>query len=152
MTEQPSNQLYQFLRARYRAVGEAHRTNPRRHTTRPARLSWTEGEKCRMVRGRMQDISRAGAALIAISPPPVNSLVRIRLVGREPTPWIEAQVLGVDADAAGWYKVRLKFVDPCPTYFLRVAVLGPVAPEPSENPPRLTISETVADAVRESAS
>jgi hypothetical protein len=152
MPEEPSNQLYRFLRAKYRAVGEAHRTNPRRHTSRPARLSWTEGEKYRVVRARLQDISRAGAALIAATPPPVNTHARIRLVGREPTPWIEADVLGVEADASGWHKVRVKFVDPCPTYFLRVAVLGPVVPEAVENPPCLPVSEPSEEVVREPVS
>jgi PilZ domain len=145
MIEEPSNQLYQFLRAKYRAVGEAHRTNPRRHTSRPARLSWTEGEKCRVVRARLQDISRAGVALTAIAPPPVNTKARIRLVGREPTPWIEATILGVEVDAEGWHKVRLQFVEPCPTYFLRVAVL----PQGSERPSRLPISEPSDEVVRE---
>src|SRR3954468_8070187 len=108
MTEESPNQLYRFLRASYRAVGEAHRTNPRRHSSRPARLSWTEGDKRRIVRGRLLDISRAGAALIASDPPPVKTYARLRLVGREPTPWLEADVLDVETVAPGRHKVRLK--------------------------------------------
>jgi hypothetical protein len=141
MTEEPLNQLFRFLRASFRSVGEAHRTNPRRHSSRPARLSWTEGEKCRIVRGRLVDISRAGAALITTAPPPVKTRARLRLVGREPTPWIEADVLGVEPEASGRHKVRLKFIDPCPTYFLRVAVLGPIVPEQEAKAPCVQVAE-----------
>jgi hypothetical protein len=116
----------------YRAVGEAHRTNPRRHSSTPARLSWSQGEKCRVARARLVDISRAGAALIVAVPPPLKARVQVRLVGREATPWIEADVLGVERDTPGRHKIRLRFTDPCPTYFLRVAVLGPINPDEEE--------------------
>ena len=129
MIEEPSNHLYQFLRASFRTVGEAHRTNPRRHSSRPARLSWTDGVECRIIRGRLVDISRAGAALIVGERAPVKIRARLRLVGREPTPWIEADILGIEPDAPDRYKIRLRFIEPCPTYFLRVAVLGPVVPD-----------------------
>jgi hypothetical protein len=59
--------------------------------------------------------------------------VRVRLVGPEPTPWIEAEVVGVDPESPGRQRIRLRFTDPCPTYFLRVAVLGPVAPDEDAN-------------------
>jgi hypothetical protein len=132
MIEEPLNQLFQFLKTTFRAVGEAHRTNLRRHTSTPARLSWSEGEKSRSVRARLIDISRAGAALLTVEAPPLNAHARIRLVGREPTPWIEADILGVDPELRNRHKVRLKFREPCPTYFLRVAVLGPVVDEEAE--------------------
>src|SRR3954454_12856262 len=130
MYEEPSNQLFRFLRARFRSVGELHRTNPRRHSSRPARLSWEEAGKEREARGRLVDISRAGAGLSAAVPPPLRARVRLRLVGRESTPWIEAEVLGAEPEAAGRYRIRLRFYEACPTYFLRVAVLGPVISEP----------------------
>src|SRR5690349_1732190 len=98
------NQLFRFLRSPFRAVGEAHRTNPRRSSSRPARLSWTTGAKSRMVRGRLLDISRAGAAVLTLESPPVKTLVRIRLVGREPTPWVEARVVGVESGDAGRHR------------------------------------------------
>lgn len=134
MTEEPNNHLHQFLRTKYRAVGEAHRTNPRRHCSTPARLSWTQGEKSRVIRARMLDISRAGAALTVPERPPlrVQTQIRLRLAGPEPTPWIEAVVLGVEPDESGRFRVRLKFNDPCPTYFLRVAVLGPITHDDEE--------------------
>ena len=130
MIEEPLNQLFQFLRTSFRAVGEAHRTNPRRHASTPARLSWTDGEKRQTVRARLVDISRAGAAVITASVPPVQVRACLRLVGPEPTPWIEAEILGVETDSPSRHRVRLKFREPCPTYLLRVAVLGPVPPEP----------------------
>jgi hypothetical protein len=142
MTEEPSNQLFRFLRASFRSVGEAHRTNPRRHASRPARLSWAEGERLRIVRGRLVDISRAGAALIVTAAPPLKARARLRLVGREPTPWLEADVVGVESEAPNRHKIRLKFIDPCPTYFLRVAVLGPVVPEPEPDAPCVQVAET----------
>jgi hypothetical protein len=129
MIEEPMNQLFQFLRTSFRAVGEAHRTNPRRHTSTSARLSWPEREKRLTVRARLVDVSRAGAALITAAAPPINAQACLRLVGPEPTPWIEADILGVETESAWRYRVRLKFREPCPTYFLRVAVLGPVPEE-----------------------
>jgi hypothetical protein len=129
MIEEPFNQLYKFLRSSFKAVGECHRTNPRRQASTPARLTWTVGEKRQTIRARLVDISRAGAALITAVAPPVQAQVRIRLVGREPTPWIEASILGVEPESGTRHRVRLRFSDPCPTYFLRVAVLGPLPPD-----------------------
>jgi hypothetical protein len=134
MTEEPLNQLFQFLRTRFRAVGDAHRTNPRRHCAAPARLSWTEGDKVRTIRVRLLDISRAGAGVITPSAPPASKSARLRLVGREPTPWVEVEVLGAEPEARGKHRIRLKFTEPCPTYFLRVAVLGPVTPDDEPGP------------------
>ena len=129
MIEEPLNQLFQFLRTSFRAVGDAHRTNPRRHASTPARLSWGEAEKRQTVRARLVDISRAGAAVITSSLPPAQAHARLRLVGSEPTPWIEADILGTETETPSRYRVRLRFREPCPTYFLRVAVLGPVPHE-----------------------
>jgi hypothetical protein len=135
MREEPSNPLYQFLRSSYRAIGESHRTNPRRPTSTPARLSWTEGEKPCTIRGRLLDISRAGAALLATTAPPPAARGRLRLAGPEPTPWIEVVILGSEPRSPGRHRIRLLFKDPCPTYFLRVAVLGPIRPDDAEELP-----------------
>jgi hypothetical protein len=143
MTEEPSSQLYQFLRARFRHVGEAHRTNPRRNVSTPARLSWTDGERDRTVRARLLDISRAGAALIVLVPPPLKIKARLRLVGPEPTPWLEVEILGVEPDSPGRHKIRLRFKEPCPTYFLRVAVLGPIGPDEESRDHCATIVEPI---------
>jgi hypothetical protein len=128
MIEEPLNHLFQFLRTSFRAVGEAHRTNPRRHASSPVRMAWIQGRKEQKARGRLADISRAGAALITSGQPPLHAQVRMRLVGPESTPWIEAEVLGVECESPTRRRVRVKFNEPCPTYFLRVAVLGPIEP------------------------
>jgi len=141
MVEEPLNQLFQFLRSTFRAVGEAHRTNPRRHTSKPARLAWEDGVKRRIVRARLIDISRAGAALVSSSMPPVSAEARLRILGREPTPWIEAAIVGVQPEGPRRYRIRLRFDEPCPTYFLRVAVLGPIAPDADEVAPCVTNME-----------
>jgi hypothetical protein len=78
------------------------------------------------------DISRAGAALLTPAVPPLHAHARLRLVGPEQTPWIEAKILAVETESPSRHRVRLKFDEPCPTYFLRVAVLGPV-PQESES-------------------
>jgi hypothetical protein len=92
-------------------------------------LTWDEGAKRRTICARLADISRAGAAVVTSARPPLKRHVRIRLVGAEPTPWIEAEVLGVEPESPTRHRVRLRFTDPCPTYFLRVAVLGAVTPD-----------------------
>jgi hypothetical protein len=143
MVEEPLNQLFQFLRSTFRAVGEAHRTNPRRHTSKPARLAWFDGVRHRTVRARLIDISRAGAALVTSSVPPLSAAARVRLVGREPTPWIEAAILGAEPEPRGRYRIRLKFAEPCTTYFLRVAVLGPIAPDADDVVPCVTKNEAM---------
>ena len=81
------------------------------------------------MRARLLDISRAGAAVLTASIPPLQTSAPLRLVGPEPTPWIEARILGVENESPWRYRVRLKFAEPCPTYLLRVAVLGPVPEE-----------------------
>lgn len=124
--EQATNRLLVFLRTTYRAVGEAHRTNPRHDASSPARLCWVEGGKTRTIRCRLIDISRAGAALLTTVDPPQTPHARLRLKGRETTPWIESEVLGSEAMGADRHRVRLKFADPCPDVFLRIAVLGSV--------------------------
>ncbi|WP_422930582.1 PilZ domain-containing protein [Singulisphaera sp. PoT] len=128
MSDQPKNQLLRFLRARPKAVGEAFRTNPRYASRHRGRLSWTDVLRTRTVPIRLIDISRAGAAVAAASPPPTNAPVRIRLVGESATPWIEADVLGVEPKE-GLYRVRLRFREPCPTFMIKSAVLDDGTPQ-----------------------
>ena len=122
MSDQPKNQLLRFLRARPRAVGEAFRTNPRYATRHRGRLAWSEGIRTRTVPIRLIDISRAGAAVMTTNPPQPLTMVRLRLVGESATPWIEADVLGVEPHE-GVYRVRLKFREACPTFMIKSAVL-----------------------------
>jgi hypothetical protein len=125
MIEQPKNHLLGFLRTRPRAVGEAFRSNPRHSARRRARISWYEGEQARTCKARLIDIGRMGAALTTGNPPPRLAMVRVRLVGSTPTPWIEGDVVGIEP-TDGIYRVRVKFREPCPNVLLKAAVLGPV--------------------------
>jgi hypothetical protein len=129
MIDHPKNHLLSFLRTGARAVGDAFRTNPRHGSRRKARIAWRAGAQEKVVHARLIDISRVGAALTTATPPPEGTLVRVRLAGSTPTPWIEADVLGVEP-LDGAHRVRLRFRDPCPTIMLKSAVLGNVVPTP----------------------
>lgn len=137
LAESSRGGLLGFLRARPKPVGDTFRTNPRRKSSIRARLSWRHAGKPREVPARLINISRAGAALIANTPPPEAAAVLVRLMGVEPTPWIEADVLGVEPDARGRNRVRVRFREFCPDYFLKAAVLDPLMPreEPSPSSP-----------------
>ncbi len=121
--EQP-NRILEFLTAPARPEGEASRGNRRRRSTARVQLSWAEGDDGRSIRGRLRNISRGGAALVAIQPPPVGARARLRLVEGEGTPWIEVEILAADPDARGRRKIRLRFLEPCPSFLLRLAILG----------------------------
>jgi hypothetical protein len=132
--EAQENALLGFLRARPREVGEALRTNPRHESNARARLGWKAGEPNHVVPARLLNISRAGAALVVANPPPESQLVLIRIMGEEPTPWIEADVVGVESLSPSRYRVRLKFREFCPMLFLKSAVFGDVAAQPEPVP------------------
>jgi len=118
------NHLFTLLSTPFRAVGDALRTNPRHGSSARARLCWPGRDEDLTIRARLIDISRAGAALLTKEAPPVDAHVRVRLVGQDSTPWVEAKVLGVEPMTRGRHRVRLLFHEPCPTFFLRAAVLG----------------------------
>ena len=124
MRSPTKNRLFTFLSTSFRSVGDALRTNPRHGSSARARLSWPGRGEDITARARLIDISRAGVALLTKEVPPVDAHVRLRLVGQEETPWVEAKVLGVDPMTRGRHRVRLQFHEPCPTFFLRAAVLG----------------------------
>jgi hypothetical protein len=73
---------------------------------------------------RLIDISRAGAAVLAKAPVPSGVIVRLSLVTNGDAPWMEANVLSSEPRDDGKYRVRLVFRDPCPTVFLKSAVLN----------------------------
>ncbi len=120
--------LIGFLGAVPKAAGDAFRTNPRHASRARARLSWSEEKRSREVPARLANICRAGAALLTRVPPPMPGTVMVRIVGDDPTPWVEGTVLGVDRTDKGLYRVRMKFRDLCPNLFLKAAVLDPTAP------------------------
>src|SRR4051794_21465323 len=118
MRSPTKNRLYTFLSTSFRAVGDALRTNPRHDSSALARLSWPGRDADLTIRARLIDISRAGAALLTKEAPPVDAQVRVRLVGEESTPWLEAKILGVEPLSRGRHRVRLQFHEPCSTFFL----------------------------------
>jgi hypothetical protein len=120
--------LLEFLRAGARPAGRRYRNNPRQEADIAARLAWGHAPARRDVAARLVDIGRRGAALLTADPPPMTTRVRVRLLGLEPTPWLEAEVLAVEPAGAS-HRVRLRFPESCPTVFLKAAVLGVAGPE-----------------------
>ena len=123
------NRLLEFLTDPVKPAGEASRSNRRKRSTALVLLSWAEGGEWRTTKGRLRDISRAGAALLVAKTPPQTNHARLRLVDGEETPWIEAEILGADQERPRRHRVRLRFLTPCPSFMLQPAILGQVAPE-----------------------
>jgi hypothetical protein len=57
-------------------------------------------------------------------PPPQTPYARLRLIEGDETPWIEAEILGVEQIKPRRYRVRLRFLVPCPNFLLQLAILG----------------------------
>ena len=131
---EPPNRILEFLTAPPRPEGDACRSNRRRKSVASIELSWPEAGGWRTIRARLRNISRGGAALVAAVPPPLTRQARLRLTEGEGTPWIEAEVLAADPQLPGRQLVRIRFVDPCPNFLLRLAVIGLVEPD-DEGPP-----------------
>ena len=128
MSEKP-NRILEFLTAPLKPEGEACRSNRRRRTSASIELSWPDGGNWRTIRARLRNISRGGAGLVAAAPPPLTRRARLRLIEGEGTPWIEAEILAVEPEPPKRQKVRVRFIDPCPSFMLRLAVLGFVEAE-----------------------
>jgi hypothetical protein len=125
LIERPDTGLLHFLQSAPKPVGRDFRTNPRHESSATIELSWNDGRKTSSTHGHLINLSRLGAALVVPGPPPVAKKVLVRLQGECPTPWMEAEVLGIDAHARRKYRIRVRFADPCPTVFLKAAVLDP---------------------------
>ncbi len=130
--------LLMFLRVRPKAPGEDFRSNPRRGCDVEARVAWKVGPNKRSNPARLIDIGRFGAALLMTDPPPAtaSATVRLRLLADEKTPWVEAKVLEVAPDTAAQgreKRVRLQFLEVCPTVLLKVAALANLEPVISDN-------------------
>jgi hypothetical protein len=123
------NRLLEFLTSPVKPAGEACRSNRRRRSSARIMLSWAEGGEWQSIRGRLRDISRAGAGLFASKPPPLTNRARLRLVEGEETPWIEAEIVGVEKERQRRHRVRLRFLCPCPSFMLQPAILGHHAAE-----------------------
>ena len=136
LAELSRSALLGFLRARPKLAGDTFRTNPRRKSSIRARLSWRQAGKTREVPARLINISRAGRADREHTAPEAAAVL-VRLMGVKPTPWIEAEVLGVEPDARGRNRVRVRFREFCPDCFLKTAVIDPLMlrEEPSPSLP-----------------
>ena len=127
MRETP-NRILEFLTAPAKPAGDACRSNRRRRSSVKVELSWLEGDLWRTVPGRLRDISRGGACVVARLIPLPGRPARLRFVEGEGSPWIEAQTLGAEVDAPRRSRVRLRFEEPCPGFFLRLAILDTAEP------------------------
>jgi hypothetical protein len=121
---QQRNRLLEFLTAPVKPAGEATRSNRRRRSSARVLLSWAQGDEWRTIPGRLRDISRAGAGLLAVAAPPMTGRVRLRLAEGEETPWIEAEIVGIEKERERRHRVRLRFLSPCPSFMLQPAILG----------------------------
>jgi hypothetical protein len=85
---------------------------------------------------RLINISRGGALITAIDPPPQGHTVWICLGSPDPTDCVEATVRQVTTVRRRQCAVRLAFARPCPQDFFEAAVCG-IAPGPRASaPPR----------------
>jgi hypothetical protein len=125
-----TNRLLDFLSAPAKPAGDACRSNPRRESSSKVELSWHDGQTWRTTSGRLSDISKGGAGLVARSEPTVGGLARLRIVDGEGSPWIEATILAVESESSGRSRIRIGFPEPCPSFFLGLAVLGAEDGEP----------------------
>ena len=130
---EPPNRILEFLTAPAKPDGEACRSNRRRRSCSRIEIAWLEGSTWRTAPARLRDISKGGASLLALIPPPLTRQARIRFVEGEGSPWIEAEVLGVECEDRKRHRVRLRFESPCPSFMLGLAVLE--ADEPNDVQP-----------------
>ena len=130
---EPPNRILEFLTAPAKPDGDSCRSNRRRRSSARVELSWSDGANWRTIPARLRDISKGGVALLALKPPPITRRARVRFVEGDGSPWIEGEILGVDADGPKRQRIRMRFDGPCPSFLLRLAVLGFV--EPGEETP-----------------
>jgi PilZ domain len=123
MSESP-NRVLEFLTAPAKPAGEASRSNRRRKTNVLIEFAWSEGETWRTVRARLRDVSRGGASLFAVQSPALTRHARLRFISGEGSPWVECEVLEVTSESARRHRIRVQFDGLCPSFMLRMAILG----------------------------
>ena len=127
-----TNRLLEFLTAPAKPAGDACRSNPRRESDAKVELSWLDSMGWRTIPAKLIDISKGGASVVARSSPPTARPVRLRIVDGEGSAWVEARVLGVEPTNSTRHRIRLQFDEPCPSFFLGLAVIE--AEESREQP------------------
>jgi hypothetical protein len=118
-----TNRLLEFLTAPAKPAGDACRSNPRREATAKVELSWLESFGWRTIPAKLSDISKGGASLVARSSPPTVRQARLRITDGEGSAWVEAKIVGVEPANSTRHRIRLQFHEPCPTFFLGLAVI-----------------------------
>ena len=126
------NRMLEFLTAPPRPDGDACRANRRQSSKVRVELCWAGERGWTTKKARLRDIGRGGAALVAREVPPAGCLVRIRIIEVEGCPWIEGRILATEPLAPSKHRVRVRFIEPCPSFFLGLAVLENA--EPTETP------------------
>jgi hypothetical protein len=129
LIERPDTTLLHFLQTPPKPQGRDFRTNPRLESSATIEVSWSDGRKDLSAQGFLINLSRLGAALVVPGPPPICRKMLVRILGEAATPWLEAEVLGIDSHERRRYRVRVRFVEPCPSVFLKAAVLDGCAPD-----------------------
>ena len=100
-------------------------------------LGWWRGEgDFFAINARLVNISRGGALITAIDPPPQRHKVWICLGSPDPADCIEATVRQVTTVRRRQCAVRLTFARPCPQAFFEAAVCGLVPGPRATAPPR----------------
>jgi PilZ domain len=122
------NRILDFLTAPAKPAGDACRSNPRRRSSARIELAWLDGNDWRTIRARLRDISRGGAGMVARSAPPSHCPARLRVLDGDEAPWIEGEIRGVEQETPARCRIRVQFSEPCPSFLLRLAVLGAVEP------------------------
>jgi hypothetical protein len=134
---EPPNRILEFLTAPAKPAGEASRSNRRRKTDTRIEFAWSEGDDWRTVRARLRDISRGGASLFATKRPSLTRHARLRFVSGEGSPWVGCEVLEVTSETARRHQIRVQFEDPCPSFMLRLAILGATEAEVETEAPHI---------------
>ena len=94
-------------------------------------IGWGAGDAACCVAGHLLDISRGGARLEAVEPPPDDGPVSLRLHAGEQSWAIAARALETRPGRRLGHLVRLAFDEPCPDDLYKVAVCGHrAAPDP----------------------
>jgi hypothetical protein len=100
-------------------------------------LGWWRGEQeFFALTARLVNISRGGALVTAIGPPPERHLVWICHSSPEPTECVEAKVLEVTRVRRREWALRLAFTEPCPHGLLEAALCGFASGARGAAPPR----------------
>jgi hypothetical protein len=126
------NRMLEFLTTPPRPDGEASRANRRRSSKVRVELSFVGERGWKTTKARLRDIGRGGAALVAREVPPAGSLVRMRIIEAGDCPWVEGRILAAEPLAHLKHRVRVRFIEPCPSFFLGLAVLDRTEPAEQE--------------------